>query len=173
MSSCPQVLCIRGCWDSCIRSRIISTRWLPKCHHAHRCCEYGGCWKQLYGHQSPISKTIQIRWTKYAGHCWRRKDELILHWTPAHGRASVGQPTRTYIQQLCTDTGCRLEDLPEGMDERDEWWERRESVLAAWLDDDDVTQVGPSGLISDGCDWVDFLVPSSLLHQSVPVLRQP
>ena len=40
MSSCPQVLCISGCWDSCIHSRIISSRWLPKCHHADRCSEY-------------------------------------------------------------------------------------------------------------------------------------
>ena len=38
MSPCPQVLCISGCWDSCIRPEMISTRWLPKCHHAHRCC---------------------------------------------------------------------------------------------------------------------------------------
>ena len=45
MSSCPQVLCIRRCWHNYIRSRIISTRWLPKCHHAHSCCEYSGCWK--------------------------------------------------------------------------------------------------------------------------------
>ena len=33
--------------------------------------------KQLYGHLPPISKPIQIRWTKYVGHCWRCKDELI------------------------------------------------------------------------------------------------
>ena len=32
---------------------------------------------QLYGHQPPIMKTIQVRWTRYAGHCWRSKDELI------------------------------------------------------------------------------------------------
>ena len=32
MSSCPRVLCISGCWDSCIRPGMISTRWLPKCH---------------------------------------------------------------------------------------------------------------------------------------------
>ena len=48
MSSYPQVLCIRGCWHSYIRSSIISTNWLPKCHHAHSCCEYGGCWKQVH-----------------------------------------------------------------------------------------------------------------------------
>ena len=40
---------------------------------------------QLYGHLPPIMKTIQVRWTRHAGHCWRSKDELIsdvLLWTP-------------------------------------------------------------------------------------------
>ena len=32
---------------------------------------------QLYGHLPPITKTIQVRWTRHAGHCWRSKDELI------------------------------------------------------------------------------------------------
>ena len=33
--------------------------------------------QQLYGHLPPIMETIQIRWTRHAGHCWRSKDELI------------------------------------------------------------------------------------------------
>ena len=32
---------------------------------------------QLYGHLPPIMKTIQVRSTKHAGHCWRSRDELI------------------------------------------------------------------------------------------------
>ena len=32
---------------------------------------------QLYGHLPPITKTIQVRWTRHAGHCWRSKDKLI------------------------------------------------------------------------------------------------
>ena len=32
---------------------------------------------QLYGHQPPITKTIQVRRTRHAGHCWRSRDELI------------------------------------------------------------------------------------------------
>ena len=66
----------------------------------------------MYGHLPHISKTIQIRQTRHAGHC---KDELksdVLLWTPSHGRASVEKPTRTYQQQLCADTVCSLEDLP-------------------------------------------------------------
>ena len=34
--------------------------------------------------------------------------------------ASVGQPARTYLQQLCTDTRYNIEHL----EDRDEWWER-------------------------------------------------
>ena len=34
-------------------------------------------WHQLYGHLSPITKTIQVRRTRHAGHCWRSRDELI------------------------------------------------------------------------------------------------
>ena len=48
----------------------------------------------------------------------------VLLWTPSNGRVSVGRPTRTYLQQLCTDTGCSLEDLQEATDDRDEWRER-------------------------------------------------
>ena len=32
--------------------------------------------------------------------------------------AKAGRPARTYIQQLCADTGCSLEDLPGVMDDR-------------------------------------------------------
>ena len=77
---------------------------------------------QLYGHLPPITKTIQVRRTRNAGHCWRSRDELIsdvLLWTPTYGRAKAGRPARTYIQQLCEDTGCSPEDLQEAMNERE------------------------------------------------------
>ena len=35
--------------------------------------------------------------------------------TPSHGRVKAGRPTRTYVQQLCADTGC---SLVEAMDDR-------------------------------------------------------
>ena len=83
--------------------------------------------QQLYGHLLPITKTIQVRRTRHAGHCWRSKDELIsdiLLWTPSHGRAKVGRPARTYIQQISADTRYSQEDLPGAIDYRDGWWER-------------------------------------------------
>ena len=96
---------------------------------------------QLYGRLPPITKTIQARWTRHAGHCWRSRDELIsdvLLWTPTYGRAKARRPARTYIQQLCEDTGCSPEDLPEAMNDRKSG-ERGPgiSVLAARHDDDD------------------------------------
>ena len=77
----------------------------------------------MYGHLPPITKTIKIRRATHVGHCWRSRDELIsnvLLWTPSRGRAKAGRPARTLIQQLCVDTGCSPEDLPEAMDD----WER-------------------------------------------------
>ena len=89
---------------------------------------------RLYGHLPPISKTIKIRRTRHAGHCWRSKDELIsdiLLWTPTYGRAKAGRPARTYIQQLCEDTGCSPEDLPEAMNDREKWRERVGDIRAS------------------------------------------
>ena len=83
---------------------------------------------QLYDHLPPITKTIQAR------HCWRNKDELIsdvLLWTPAHGQAKAGWPPPTYIQQLCEDTGCSPEDLPEAMNDREKWRQRVRDIRAS------------------------------------------
>ena len=88
---------------------------------------------QLYDHLPSITKTIKVRWTRHAGHCWRSRDELIsdvLLWTPSYDRAKTGQPARTYIQQLCEDMGCSPEDLPEAMNDREEWLERVRDIHA-------------------------------------------
>ena len=68
------------------------------------------------------------------------RDELIrdvLLWIPTHGRAKAGRPARTYIQQLCEDTGCCPEDLPRAMNDREEWRERVRDIRATsaiWWD---------------------------------------
>ena len=88
---------------------------------------------QLYGHLPPITKTIQVRWTRYAGHCRRSKDELIreiILWIPTYGRAKAGWPARTYIQQLLEYTGCGPKDLPEAMNNREKWRERVKDIRA-------------------------------------------
>ena len=87
---------------------------------------------QLYGHLPRITKTIQVRRTTHAGH-WSR-DELIsniLLWTPTYGQAKAGRPAQTYIQQLCEDTGCSPEDLPEAMNDGEKWRERVRDICAS------------------------------------------
>ena len=80
----------------------------------------------LYGHLPPITKTIQVKRIRHPGYCWRSRVKRIsdiLLWTPSHGRAKAGRSVRTYIQQLCVNTGCSFEDLPEAMDDRGRWRE--------------------------------------------------
>ena len=101
------------------------------------------CWRQhptkqqLYytiKHLPPITKTIQVRRTRHAGHCRRSRDELIndvLLWTPTYGRAKAGRPARIYIQQLCEDMGRSPEDLPEAMNDREKWRERVRDIRAS------------------------------------------
>ena len=89
---------------------------------------------QLYDHLPPTTKTIQVRRARHAGHCWRSKDELIsdvLLWTPAYGQAKAGRPARTYIEQLCEDTGCSPEDLSEAMNDWEKWRERVRDIRAS------------------------------------------
>ena len=69
----------------------------------------------MCGHLPPTSKTILIRRTRHAGPCLGSKGEHIsdvLLWTPSCGWAGVSRPARTFLQQLCADTGCNLQDLP-------------------------------------------------------------
>ena len=36
---------------------------------------------------------------------------------PTYGQSKAGRPARTFIQQLCDDTGYNSEDLPEAMND--------------------------------------------------------
>ena len=83
--------------------------------------------------QTAGEETIQVRRARHAGHCWRSKDELVsdvLLWTPTYGQAKAGRPARTYIQQLCEDTGCNPEDLLEAMNDREKWREMVKDIRA-------------------------------------------
>ena len=89
------------------------------------------------------------------GHCWRSRDELVsdvLLWTHSQGRAKAGRSARTYIQQLCADTGCSPEDLPKAMDDREGW---RERVRMIWF-----------GLFSDVSTFMGYLLRKSSLWQN-------
>ena len=89
---------------------------------------------QLYGHLPPITKTIQVRRTRHAWHCWRSKDEIVSDvflWTPAYVQSKAGRPARTFIQQLCDGTGCNPEDMPKAMNNRKTWRERVRDIRAS------------------------------------------
>ena len=49
---------------------------------------------------------------------------------PAYGQAKAGRPARTYIQQLCEDTGCNPEDASKAMNDREKWRERVKDICA-------------------------------------------
>ena len=92
-------------------------------------------------------KPFKLDRTRHAGQCWRSKGELETDeletdvlldsctWT-----CQFGWPAKTYLNQLCTDIRCSLEDLPGAIDDCEGWRERereRENfVLLAWFDDD-------------------------------------
>ena len=128
---------------------------------------------QLYGHLPPITKTIQVRRTRHAGHCWRSKDELIsdvLLWTPTYGRAKARRPARTYIQKLCENTGCNPEDLPEAMNDREKWRERVRDIRAGgttwwwWYFSLRLFHTSVSGCFLVNSEWRE--VSSTLLNSS-------
>ena len=119
----------------------------------------------------PITKTIQFRRTRHAGHCWRSRDELIsdvLLWTPTYGRAKSGRPARTYIKQFCEDTGCSPEDLRWTIGRSSERGSGI-SMLAARHDDDDddydwyVRKTKPTSL------EINFISISSLLESNLGI----
>ena len=82
--------------------------------------------KQLYGYLPTHHENYQSQ-TNQTCETLLEKDELIsdiLLWTPSHRRAKAGRSARSYIQELCPDSGFNLEGLPGAMDDRDGWRER-------------------------------------------------
>ena len=137
--------CLRSFFQAAIKSILLYgcttwtlTKWMENYTRMLR-ATLNKSWRQhptkqqLYGQLPPITKTIKVRRTRHAGHCGRIRDELIsdvLLWTPLHDQAKAGWPARTYIQQLCVDTGCSPEDQPEAMNDREEWRERVRDIHA-------------------------------------------
>ena len=109
---------------------------------------------QLYGHLPPITKTIQVRRTRHAGHCWRSGDKLIsdiLLWTPSHGRTKVGRPARTYTTALYRYQERWTIETGGGSGR---------TVLAAWHDDDEVIS----------CFWIYVIEAEKVGSSSVSCL---
>ena len=73
-------------------------------------------------------------WTRYAGHCWRSKGELLsdFFYGPLHMNVPVLADQQELIY-ISADTWYSLEDLLGVMDYRDEWRESsNDAVTATW-----------------------------------------
>ena len=83
--------------------------------------------ERLYGNLAQITSVIKERRTWFAGHCYRKKGEVVndlILWTPKHGKAKVGRPSKTYTKQLTEEADCQLE-------EDREYWRGRVSMVWA------------------------------------------
>ena len=86
--------------------------------------------QQLYGHLQPMKKTIKVRRTRHAGHCWRCRDELIsdvLLWSPHMAGQKQLEPTyrssvriRDVALRTCQKWQARIRDIRAGGMTR--WW---------------------------------------------------
>ena len=90
--------------------------------------------QQLYGPLSPISQTIQVRWTSLQKLRQTHKQHSPVDsytWTHQYWLTSKN------IHQLNLDTVCQLEDQEEWPIGTDDKRESRELVQSAWLDDNE------------------------------------
>ena len=116
--------------------------------------------QKLYGHLLPITKIIQVRQTKYTGHCWKSRDELIsddLLWTPEHGRAKARRKAQTYsssvrIRDVALRTYQKLWTIGRSSERSS-----RISVLVALHDDDGDDEKKPFKSIQIW-DWIFLMI---------------
>ena len=97
--------------------------------------------QQLYGHLPPITKTIQVRRTRYAEHCWRSRDELKVTYScePLH------KDEQRQDEQLEPIYNSSVEIQDVALKTYRERWTIEtsgrngsgRSVLVVWHDDDD------------------------------------
>ena len=96
---------------------------------------------QLYGHLPPITKTIQVRRIRHAGHCWRSRDELIIY--VLLGTPHMDEQKQDDKLENTYSNYVRILDVALKTCQR-RWTMGKSgergsgiSVLAAWYDDDD------------------------------------
>ena len=143
--------CFLGRWICLLVSERFRLEW--KCRlfgcntYIQFCVHWHGSqsWRQhptrhqLYGHLPPITKTIQVRRTRHAGHCWRSKDDqwctpMDPHIWPRRSRTTSSNIHTTgymWIRDVSLKT-CQKQWIIGRSSERSGI-----SVLAARHDDDD------------------------------------
>ena len=76
--------------------------------------------KEIYGSLPRLSARLIEHRTRFAGHCFRAKEEIIsdiLLWKQSRSRKL------TYPDIIARDSGIHLEDLPNAMADRECWKE--------------------------------------------------
>ena len=91
-------------------------------------------------HETPTVRPLASHHENYTGQTSKTRRTLLekqgraRKWRtpmdPTYGQAKAGWPARTYIQQLCEDTGCNPEDRPEAMNDREKWREMVRDIRA-------------------------------------------
>ena len=79
---------------------------------------------ELYRELPSLSSELRQRRLRFAGHCWRREDELcsqLLLWQPTHGKRRLGALSQIFIDLLEDDTGIQKEELQQLMGDRERW----------------------------------------------------
>jgi hypothetical protein len=98
------------------------TRLLRTAHNVHWSRHMTN--QELYSGLPKISDKIRKRRLRFAGHCYRSKQESVsklVLWTPKHGRRKPGRPALTYIDTLNRDTGLPPDDIKTAMQDRSVW----------------------------------------------------
>ena len=90
--------------------------------------------EQLYQELPPVTSKVTNRRLKLAGHCIRHPElsasSLIL-WEPTKGKAKVGRPTMTYIDNLRCDLDVEeVKEIRTAMNNRVKWRELSRRVRA-------------------------------------------
>lgn len=87
---------------------------------------------QIYGDIPPISVTVAQRRARFAGHCYRAKDQVvsdIICWRlPCPNR---GRRPFNYMDTIARSMNLDIEDIPKIMAERGEWRCRVNSISAS------------------------------------------
>ena len=82
----------------------------------------------LYGHLPLIIRTIKVRLTKHAGHCWRSGDKLInVLWTPQMAKQGQGNRLETTYS-----TSVRIRDVAQRTSQK-QWTIRRSGKRGSWI----------------------------------------
>ena len=130
---------------------------------------------QIYGDIPPISVTVAQRRARFAGHCYRAKDQVvsdIICWRlPCPNR---GRRPFNYMDTIARSMNLDIEDIPKIMAERGEWRCRVNSISASavtwwWICHfSDKTNILTFDLIFGGQDLVlrvllFFWSPSSII----------